>query len=199
MKLALVLVSFRLFEAVQACELCAIYGAANALGQTGSGFLFTASEQYIPYNVSQVDGHEVTLANPSYVYSSITHLVPTYNISSGFGFSLNVPLTYLDFKRTDLRYSTTAPPVLFTEKGTEFGVGDMALIGRFTVVARNAMKRAFSMNVLGGIKFPTGDASRLDDEVMQAEIFQSFLPPGTPHDPLGHSITSVHQHMLALG
>jgi hypothetical protein len=39
----------------------------------------------------------------------------------------------------------------------------------------------------------------LDDEVAQAKLFQSFLPPGTPHDPLGHSIASVHPHMLALG
>src|SRR5262249_51844613 len=26
-----------------------------------------------------------------------------------------------------------------------------------------------------------------------------FLPPATPHDPLGHSIASVHEHELALG
>jgi len=89
--------------------------------------------------------------------------------------------------------------VLFTEKGTEFGLGDIALIGRFTIFQKLAMKYGFTVNFLGGVKFPTGDASRLDDEVAQAEIFQSFLPPGTPHDPLGHSITSVHQHMLALG
>jgi hypothetical protein len=31
------------------------------------------------------------------------------------------------------------------------------------------------------------------------KVFQSFLPPGTPHDPLGHSVASVHPHMLALG
>jgi hypothetical protein len=199
MKLTPAVALFLFAEAAKACELCAIYNAANTLGQNGSGFTFTVAEQYIPYNVSQVDGQEVTLANPNYLYSSITHVVPGYNFSSRFGVSLNLPLTYLDFKRTDLRYSLTAPPVLFTEKGTEFGLGDIALIGRFTVLNKQAMKYGFSVNLLGGVKFPTGDASRLNDEVMQSEIFQSFLPPGTPHDPLGHSITSVHQHMLALG
>jgi len=188
-----------LVEAAHACELCAIYSAANALGQTGSGFLFTVAEQYIAYDTSQVDGQEVSLANPSYLYSSITHLVPSYNFSPAFGLSLNLPLTYLDFKRTDLRYSLSAPPVLFTEKGNVFGLGDIALVGRFTVFRKQAMRYGLTVNLLGGVKFPTGDASRLDDEVMQSEIFQSFLPPGTPHDPLGHSITSVHQHMLALG
>ena len=27
----------------------------------------------------------------------------------------------------------------------------------------------------------------------------SFLPPGTPHDPLGHAISGVHQHALSPG
>jgi hypothetical protein len=36
-------------------------------------------------------------------------------------------------------------------------------------------------------------------EVEQAEVFQALLPPGTPHDPLGHSINSVHQHDLSPG
>lgn len=198
MKFAFVLVLALLVKA-RACELCGIYSSANALGQTGSGFLFIVSEQYIPYDVSQVNGQVVYPANPDYLYSSITHLIPTYNISSAFGLSLNVPLEYFDFKRTDLRYSLTAPPVLFTEKGTEFGLGDIALVGRFTAFRKQTMQYGLTLNLLGGVKFPTGDASRLDDEVMQTEIFQSFLPPGTPHDPLGHSISSVHQHMLALG
>jgi hypothetical protein len=70
---------------------------------------------------------------------------------------------------------------------------------RFTVFQSQTMQQGLTVNLLGAVKFPTGDASRLDDEVMQSEIFQSLLPPGTPHDPLGHSISSVHQHMLALG
>ena len=129
----------------------------------------------------------------------MTHVVPGYNFSSRFGVSLNLPLTYLNFQRTDLRYSATAPPVLFTEKGTEFGLGDVALIGRVALLQQRTMHYGLLVNALAGVKFPTGDASRLDDEVAQAELFQSFLPPGTPHDPLAHSVSSVHQHMLALG
>src|ERR1051325_8239730 len=182
-----------------ACELCAIYSAGSAQGQSESGFLFTISEQYIPYRTPQLDGEEVSGSNPSYVDSSITHIVPGYNFTSWLGVSVNIPVTDLNFRRTDVRYSLTAPPVLITEKGNEFGLGDTALIGRVTVFEKKTMRYGLFVNLLGGVKFPTGDASRLDSEVVQARLFQSFLPPGTPHDPLGHSIASVHPHMLAFG
>lgn len=183
----------------RACDLCAIYRAGDARGETGVGPVFIVAEQYIPYRTTQLDGVKVTPPDPSYVDSSITHLVAGYNFSPRIGLSLNVPLPRLAFKRTDLRYSLTAPPVLFTEQGTEFGLGDMSLIGRVNVFQRSGMKRGFAVNVLAGVKFPTGNPDRLKDEVDQAEIYQALLPPGTPHDPLGHSISSVHQHSLALG
>lgn len=185
--------------AAPACELCAIYSAANAQGQSSGGFSFTVAEQYIPYRTSQFEGREVKLVNPSYVDSSISHLVPGYNFSPRFGVSLNVPLTYLNFQRSDLRYSLTAPPVFFTEKGSESGLGDMALIARGTIFQYSTMQHGLVVNLLGGVKFPTGDSGRLKDEVAQAKLFQSFLPPGTPHDPLGHAVGSVHEHDLALG
>jgi|ERR1041385_215015 hypothetical protein len=185
--------------ASSACELCAIYNAGNVVGESDRGFLFTLSEQYVPYNVTLFNGREVTLATPSYIGSSITHFVPGYNFSGRLGISLNIPLTYLSFRRTDIRYSTTAPPVVYTEKGSEFGLGDVALIGRATLLQANSMHYGLNVNLLGGVKFPTGDAHRIDDEVQQTLVFQSLLPPGTPHDPLSHSISSVHQHQLALG
>jgi hypothetical protein len=190
---------FAMIEAASACELCAIYGATSAPSESGRGLTFTLSGQYVPAHTSQFDGREVHPADPSFVDTAITHFVPTYNFSSRFGVSLNVPLTYLDFKRTDLRYSLTAPPVLFSERGTASGPGDVALIGRATLYQSVTMTRGLLVNLLGGVKFPTGDAARLQDEVAQAELFQSFLPPGTPHDPLGHSVSSVHEHHLALG
>jgi len=85
------------------------------------------------------------------------------------------------------------------ERGTEFGVGDIALIGRFTVLDVNEMKRGIVINVLAGVKFPTGAADRVRDEVEQTEIVDSLLPPGTAHDPLGHATSGVHQHNLSPG
>jgi hypothetical protein len=188
-----------LAPAVQACDLCAIYSADNALGGKTSGFSFSLSEQFIPYRTLQFESEEVHMNNPSYVDSSITHLVPGYAFSSWFGVSFNLPVEYLSFRRTDVRYVLGAPPIRETETGVESGIGDAALIGRLTLFSKRAMKYGVNATFLAGVKFPTGDASRIEDEVEQSKIFESLLPPGTPHDPLGHSISSVHQHMLALG
>jgi len=188
-----------LIPVARSCDLCAIYRAGDARGETSTGLLLIVAEQYIPYRTSQYNGTKVTPPDPSYVDSSITHLVAGYNFTPRFGVNLNVPLTHLSFDRTDLRYSLTAPPVRYTEQGTEFGIGDVAMIGRVTVLQQNEMDRGYAVNVLAGVKFPTGNAGRLQDEVDQARIYQSLLPPGTPHDPLGHSISSVHQSSLALG
>jgi hypothetical protein len=186
--------------AAQACELCSIYNTGSVAGQTDRGFLLTLSEQYIPYEVPMYRSQELfNVSNPNYVRSAITHVVPGYNFSDRFGINLNVPITYLDFRRTDLRYTTTAPPEVFTEKGIVSGLGDIALIGRAKLFQVTRMYSALSINALAGVKFPTGDAHRIDDEVQQSLVFQSLLPPGTPHDPLSHSISSVHQHHLALG
>jgi len=182
-----------------ACDLCAVYRAADARGESGEGWIATVAEQYIPYRTSQVDGEVVHPANPDFVDSSITHFVLGYNASSRFGISLNVPLTHLQFKRTDVSYSLTSPPVIFTEQGMETGLGDVSLIGRVAIVQKLAMDYGLVVNLLAGVKFPTGNDERLDDEVEQTEIYQALLPPGVPHDPLGHSISSVHQHDLALG
>jgi hypothetical protein len=163
-----------------ACDLCAVYRAADARGESGEGWVVTVAEQYIPYRTSQVDGEVVHPANPDFVDSSITHFVLGYNVSSRFGLSLNVPLTHLQFKRTDLSYSLTAPPVIFTEQGTETGLGDVSLIGRVAIIRKLAMDYGLVVNVLAGVKFPTGNDQRLDDEIEQTEIYNALLPPGTP-------------------
>lgn len=183
----------------RACDLCAVYRAVDAGGERSEGLVFSVAEQYIPYGTSQVDGKVVHPANPDYVNSSNTHFVLGYNVSSWFGLNLNVPISSLGFKRTDLTYSLTAPPVVFTEQGTETGLGDMSVIGRIAIVQKMEMEYGFVVNALAGVKFPTGNDERLQAEMEQTEIFKTLLPVGTPHDPLGHSISSVHQHNLALG
>lgn len=196
--IATVLLSM-LAGAGSACELCAIYSANNARGESTGGFLFTISEQFTPFRTTQFNGEEVHPANPDYLDSSITHLVPGYNFSPRFGVSLNLPLNYRSFRRTDVRYSLTRPLVFQTEKDTEFGLGDVALIGRATLFQKSEMKYGLVVNILGGIKFPTGDTDRLKDEVEQSRTFEA-LAPFTPHgDPLSHSIASIHQHNLSPG
>lgn len=182
-----------------ACELCAIYNANSASGQSAGGWLLSLSEQFVPFRTLQFEGNEFSMSNPDYLASSITHVVPTYNFSSRFGLSLNLPTVYRSFKRTELRYSTTGPSQLVVEEGDELGFGDLALVARWTAWEKSEMEYGVVLNLLGGVKFPTGNTDRIEDEVEQARIYDSLLPPGTPHDPLGHSISGVHQHEISPG
>jgi len=182
-----------------ACDLCAIYSADNAREQRASGFFVTLSEAFIPYHTVQLNGEELEGPGMDYRDSSITHIVPGYNITRRLGVSLNVPLVYNNFKRTDIRYSLTEPAFIRTEQDDEFGLGDMSLVGRFTVFEKQEMEYSLGLNVLAGVKFPTGDTDRIADEVEQTRIYDALSPPGVPHDPLGHSISGVHQHDLSPG
>src|SRR5262245_41927096 len=148
---------------LSACELCAIYNANGANGQFTSGLTVSLEEQFIPYRTTQLDGHEIELPHQNYLDNSITHLVASYNFTDWLGLSLNLPIIYNSFERTDLTYF---PPgevpfgtsKLITEKGTEWGPGDMALIARWTPFQRLSMNWGVSINLLGGIKLPTGDS-----------------------------------------
>ncbi len=179
------------------CDLCAIYGAESARDQRDSGLSFTLSESHIANGTTQYLGREV--AGRDFRDASVTHLVPSYSFTRFFGVSLNVPYVHQAFQRAELRYRLDGPPVARTERASVMGFGDLSLIGRATLFERRRMKYGVSVTVLAGVKFPTGDTERIADEVQQTRIYDQLLPPGTPHDPLGHSISGVHQHDLSPG
>jgi hypothetical protein len=179
----------------QACDLCAIYRATNARGESASGFLLTASEQFTSSRTFQLEG-EPYHANPqfeqAYLNSSLTHIVPTYNFSEQFGVSLNIPLIYRSFHLIQLE---AVPPFgVEDEIGTLFGLGDMSLIGRWTPLRISEMQYSIIGSVFAGAKFPTGDTDRLDIEIEQEREAQALFGPGHNH-PIG----GIHQHDLTLG
>ena len=197
--LATLAVAWVATASARACEMCAIYNAGSTLTGTGRGFVASVSGQFIRFGSEQLDGREVRRASPDSLDSSIAHLVLGCNFTPRIGLNINAPVLHRSFHRTDFRYARAGVPVLQTERGEESGLGDLAVIGRGTLWQRRAMDFGISLDALAGVKFPTGDTGRLRDEVEQSEIFNSFLAPGTPHDPLGHSISSVHPHDLSPG
>lgn len=182
-----------------ACELCAVYNATSASGQSQSGWLLSISEQFIPFRTLQFNGREVNQANPDYLDSSLTHIVPTYNFSARLGISANLPVVYRSFKRSEVRYSTTGPAQFRTERDDLLDIGDLSLIVRWAAWEKSGDGYGLLVNLLGGVKLPTGDTDRIRDEVDQTRIYESLLPPNTPHDPLGHSVSGIHQHDLSPG
>src|SRR3954467_1318783 len=182
-------------SSVVACDLCAIYSANSARGDSDSGPLLTLNEQFTSYGTLQQDGN-VFKGFPemqeNYLASSITHLVPGYNFSPSLGLNLNIPIIYRSFTRVDLQPNDGS---LEKESGTIFGLGDVSLIARWTAFKKVKMGYSIIFNVLGGVKFPTGDTDRLDQEVQRERFFNEFF--GT--DVHAHTFGGVHQHDLTLG
>src|SRR5688572_32498548 len=88
-------------SAVHACDLCAVYNANAARGQTKAGFHFSLAEQFTHSATLQDHGDEIADPADQYRDSSITSLLIGYNFTPRFGLSLNVPYLHRSFRRTD--------------------------------------------------------------------------------------------------
>ena len=188
----------------RACDLCGCYtpqseampGMEPNPHEWWNGFYFAAAEQFTHFGTVQVDGRKVSNPTGQYENSSITQLVAGYTINDRFALQLNVPLIYREFKR---------PEGFAIDHGTESGLGDMSILlktvafhytsggGReFDVSGKNPIAIehepdfTFSAVLLTGLKFPTGDSSRIEEEFHEIDI------PGVP--PSG-----IHGHDLTLG
>ena len=182
------------------CELCAIYSATDAHGGTRSGWLLSVTEQYIYSSTLEFEGEpfsDASFLEDSYLHNSVTHIVPGYNFSPSFGISLNVPIVYRQFNRHEIRYvpaGATYVSRIRNEEGSEFGLGDAALVARWTPLQKTEMNWSARMNLLAGVKFPTGDTDRLEDELEQAK--RALIALGPQHD---HVVLPIHQSELSAG
>ena len=174
-----------------ACDLCAVYNADTANGGAAAGATISLAEQFITHDTLQLDGRELpaSFLDQAFLDSSTTHLVPAWNFGERFGVSLNVPYVHKRFYRFE-RTSTG-----FTnESGTESGLGDLSLIARFTAYRTSSPDGSFFVNLLGGVKFPTGDADRVAEEVAHTRLMDEVHGVGNQH-----AVGGVHLPDLALG
>jgi len=189
----------------RACDLCGCYtpqleampGMEAAPSSSWlAGWYGAIGEQFTHFATVQIDGREVANPTGQYENSSITQLVAGYQIDSRFALQISVPLIYREFKR---------PESFAIDRGTVSGLSDVSLLLR-TVLFHYASpgRRTFhfedktpvaidlepdftaSAILLTGIKFPTGDSSRLEEEFHEIEI------PGAP-------VSGIHGHDLTLG
>jgi hypothetical protein len=190
---------------VRACDLCGCYTPQlNTMPQMNytllpwaRGWYGAVGEQFTRFGTLQLDGEEVANPTGQYLNSSITQIVAGYQINSRFALQINVPLIYREFKR---------PEGFEIQQGTVSGLGDMSLLLKTVVFSYSSpAQRSFefyggknpvavehepdftaSAVLLTGIKFPTGDSSRLEEEFHEIEI------PGAPE-------SGIHGHDLTLG
>ena len=192
--LPLITTGLLLFRIADGCELCAIYSASSARGESHRGFTINVSEQFVSQNTTQLEGEElegVPFLTEASLNTSWTHIVPGYNFNPRIGLNLSIPYIYREFRRVEI--PTTGG--LIDERGTEHGIGDIALIGRLAAIQKIEASYSILFNVMAGVKFPSGDTDRLDDEVDRAELDRAIFGPDHNHSSLG----CIHQHDLTLG
>lgn len=205
---SLTILTLILTAQVRGCDLCGCYtpqletlaaSSAAPLGQfVWMSHLYGAiAEQYTHFGTVQLDGHEVANPTGQYLDSSITQVVAGYSFNSRLAVQINLPLIYRSFKR---------PEGFAIDRGTESGLGDISLLGKYVLFHTESGGRrevnfddpkspkleerepdfTFSGVFIGGVKFPTGDTSRIKEEFHEVEV------EGAPE-------SGIHGHDLTLG
>jgi hypothetical protein len=185
---------------------CAVY-TATELRERRTGLRVGVAEQYTHFTTLQRDSEEVDNVAGEELNSSTTQLFLGYTFTPRFGVQLNVPLIERTFKRIEEGHLV---------RGNESGIGDISLIGQVLAYSAVSEQSVFRFSLLGGMKFPTGDAARLAeelDEVLAAaaagrtRAARAIRPrhvtdpaPGDGGGSHGRALESgVHGHDLALG
>jgi len=160
-----------------ACDSCALYIADGA---DRPGFTATVAPQFT--HLGSVQNGNDELPNPvnQYLDSLNTQFVLGY--SQGTRWHLQATLPYI--VKTYLR-----PDHAEIETGRVSGIGDATLALQYLAWEHaSARGDEFTLNVLGGVKFATGDADHLGDEIGHHFHHHANFPD-----------SGVHGHDLALG
>lgn len=210
------LLGFAMIAPVMACDLCGCYtpqmeamplAEANAFGQPmtangGNGgwwnrVYLAVAEQFTHFGTLQFEGEEIENPTGQYLDSSITQVVAGYSFNARFALQINLPLIYRSFER---------PEGFAIDRGTESGLGDLSLLGKFVLFHHEKGGRSdlrfddpknphfekheadftFTALLIGGVKFPTGSTDRLKEEFDEVDV------PGAPE-------SGIHGHDLTLG
>jgi hypothetical protein len=144
-------------QPVFGCDLCAIYSATEAQGG-GKGLYAGLAEQFTEFGTLQLDGHKEA-GNGEYIDSVVSQVFGGYNFNKRFGLQLNLPIIYRGYGDNTTHHSVS-------------GIGDLSLTGNVLIYQKATTDWTFDWTALGGIKFPTGDSSKLNtpDDALPAGI-----------------------------
>ncbi|PYM00820.1 MAG: hypothetical protein DMF19_08180 [Verrucomicrobia bacterium] len=186
--------------AARACDLCGCYTPqVESMPKEKvslSGFYTAIAEQFTHFGSLQFDDRDVANPTGQRLESSITQFVIGYGINDRLAVQFNAPFIYREFRR---------PEGLAIDEGNVSGIGDVSLLakavlwhfastarrefnleGKNPVAIEHESDCTCSIVALAGLKFPTGDPSRLKEEFHEVEI------PGAAE-------SGIHGHDLTLG
>jgi hypothetical protein len=174
-----------------ACDICAVY-TATELREAKVGFRAGVAEQFTYYGTLQRDGEEIPNPAGEFLRSSITQVVLGYNFHPRAGVQVNLPVISRTFRRVEASG---------VERGDETGPGDLSILGNLLAFDHMTDRSVLRFTLVGGLKLPSGDSSRLGEEAGEDEAGGAAA---SPHPALAHVVgggaeSGVHGHDLALG
>lgn len=179
---------------VLACDICAIY-TATEMQATRPGPRLGLAQQYTHFGTLQDDDNEVPNPANEYLDSAITQFIAAYQVHPRVRVQVNLPLIFRSFRRL------TDDGV---KKGDENGIGDLSLTANVLVWSYVSEQSVVRFSVTAGLKFPTGNADRLKEEIppdprdlLNEQFFAASSDRGGGAH--GEVESGVHGHDLALG
>ena len=189
----------------RACDTCGCFVPTESERPLYSaGWFAGVGEQFTYFGRDQLNSQPVSNPTGQYLASSITQIIAGYRITDRFSVQLSLPLIYRQYQR---------PAGFDIQRGTVAGLGDVPIVGNFTLYRTALAVRPATdskscsapggkcaiapadlwdqpffatVNLIGGIKLPTGDSSRIKEEF--SEVAVEGAPP-----------SGIHGHDLALG
>lgn len=182
---------FAAAEPSPACDICAIY-TGTVMQDERTGPWLSVAEQYSNFSTILTDGQHTPNPHNEWMRSSITQLVAGYSPTSWLAVQANVPLISREYRRLEDGVAT---------RGDSSGLGDISFLVRAAPFSGPVGSALAHVEVLAGVKTPTGDSDRLaeelDEEPEEAMLATDGTRPARPRHS-GHP-SAVHGHDLALG
>lgn len=139
-----------------ACDLCSIYNSVQSRVPLEGSWHIGAAEQITNIGTVRTRGSKVDNTAHQGMTSSITQLLVGYDQTDRLSYQVSVPFISRRFGRVNDEGTR--------ETGTASGIGDLSLIARYAVLNKRTDNGVYILQLLAGIKLPTGDAHRLGEE-----------------------------------
>jgi hypothetical protein len=195
----------------RACDVCAIY-TATEMRETRTGVRIGVAEQFSRFTTRIPDATGEPEDKGEHLSGSTTQVLLGWDPRPLFGFQLNLPIITRSYRRIEdgvLVGDRIQDGILV--RGSETGIGDMSVVGILRPWSWTNERTVLRFSLLTGLKFPTGDSSRLREEEENRARAQgggtasnASMQPGrrrvlqADHIPAG-SPSGINGHDLALG
>jgi hypothetical protein len=193
-----------------ACDPCSVMAASSSNRVAPGGFSLGVAQQFTSFGTVQREGREIENVGSQRLDSSITQMLVGVGLTKSWSLHANLPLINRRFRRIEEGE---------LERGTEAGIGDVALIATYRRAGEAWDGGSYSFGISGGLKLPTGDSGQLNeshgqnhsdhdgDHQREMEVITP-IHGGLDHDdgegpdedgPYSGVASAIHGHDLALG